>query len=410
MAYQVRVFRPLACAALLVCLVVYSLFYASSTMFQSTAPAPARTFMTLHLATSSESVPAAGNETISSAPTQGANTTAYVPGVAAVSVASEAPSNNTTTHQVVHQVVHQVIQKISSKEQVPSIAASNNSNATSSDRAEQGILTKYLYESGYDISNVELCPDLGKNMQLLVAITSAPSHKDARMAIRQTWGHYRQRSDLNIAFLLGSSKDSQLVQELRDENRLYGDLISGHFLDSYNNLTLKTVSLLEWVDNYCNHINFILKTDDDMFINIPKLLSFIEKHAKDKRTIFGRLAKRWKPIRNKKSKYYISPNQYQPATFPDFTTGPAYLMTGDVIHDLYTAALGKTYLKLEDVFITGIVAQDVKIKRTHVNEFLNKRVAMNACNIQKGISIHMVKFHEQFDLWKKLLDGKTKCK
>jgi hypothetical protein len=22
----------------------------------------------------------------------------------------------------------------------------------------------------------------------------------------------------------------------------------------------------------------------------------------------------------------------------------------------------------------------------------------------------MVKFHEQFDLWKKLLDGKTKCK
>jgi hypothetical protein len=28
----------------------------------------------------------------------------------------------------------------------------------------------------------------------------------------------------------------------------------------------------------------------------------------------------------------------------------------------------------------------------------------------KGISFHMVKFHEQFDLWKKLQDGKTKCK
>lgn len=371
--------------------------------------APVRVFVMSHLATSHESVPAVGNATISSASTQGvlsANTTAYVPGAAVVSVASEAPSNNMTSHHV----AHQVILKISPKEQVASIAASNNSNTTLFDHAEQGILTRHLYESGYDISNVELCPDLGRNMQLLVAITSAPSHKDARMAIRQTWGHYRQRSDVSVAFLLGSSTDPHLTQKLRDENKLYGDLISGRFLDSYDNLTLKTVSLVEWVDNYCNHINFILKTDDDMFINIPRLLSFIEKHAKDKRTIFGRLAKKWKPIRNKKSKYYVSLNQYQPAIFPDFTTGPAYLMTGDVIHDLYTTALGKTYLKLEDVFMTGIVAQDVKIKRIHVHEFLNKRVAMNACSIQKGISIHMVKFHEQFDLWKKLLDRKTKCK
>ena len=369
---------------------------------------PMHMFVPSHLTTYSESAPAAGNVTVSAPSTQGvlsANTTAHVPGAAAVSVASEAPSNNMTTHHV----AFQVIQKIPPKEQVASSTASNITTS-SSDSTEHGILTRYVYESGFDIANVELCPDLGKNLQLLVVITSAPSHKDARMAIRQTWGHYSQRSDVNTAFLLGSTNDSRLANDLRDENNLYGDLISGRFLDSYNNLTLKTVSLLEWVDNYCNNIKFILKTDDDMFINIPKLLSFIEKHAKEERTIFGRLAKRWKPIRNKKSKYYVSPSQYQAATFPDFTTGPAYLMTGDVIHDLYTAALGKTYLKLEDVFTTGIVAEDIKVKRTHVSEFFNRRVTMNACNIKKGISVHMVKFDEQFDLWKKLLDGKTKCK
>lgn len=361
-----------------------------------------------HLMTYSEGVPAAGNVAVSAAPTQGvlsANTTAHVPGAAAISVASEAPSNNMTTHHA----ALPVIQKIPPKEQVAGSAASNIT-FTSSDFTEQGILTRYIYESGFDIANVELCPDLGKNLKLLVAITSAPSHKDARMAIRQTWGHYGQRSDVKIAFLLGSTNDSQLAKDLTDENKLYGDLISGRFLDSYDNLTLKTVSLLEWVDNYCNNIKFVLKTDDDMFINIPKLLSFIEKRPKDKWTIFGRLAKKWKPIRNKNSKYYVSPSQYQPAILPDFTTGPAYLMTGDVIHDLYVVALGKTYLKLEDVFTTGIVAQDIKVKRTHVIEFYNRRVTMNACNIQKGISVHMVKFDEQFDLWKKLLDGKTKCK
>jgi hypothetical protein len=353
-------------------------------------------------------VSAAANVIVSAAPTQGvlsAKTTANVPSAAAVSVASDAPSNNMTTHHV----ALSVIQKIPPKKQVAGSAASNITN-TSSDFKEQGILTRYIYESGFDIANVELCPDLGKNLQVLIAITSAPSHKDARMAIRQTWGHYSQRSDINIAFLLGSTNDSQLARDLTDENKLYSDLISGRFLDSYENRTLKTVSLLQWVDNYCNNIKFVLKTDDDMFINIPRLLSFIQKHAKEKWTIFGRLAKRWKPFRNKNSKYYVPRSQYQPATFPDFTTGPAYLMTGDVIHDLYTAALGTTYLKLEDVFTTGIVAQDIKVKRTHVSEFYNERVPMSACNIQKLISVHMVEFDEQFDLWKKLLDRKTTCK
>lgn len=408
MACQVRAFYPLVLGALVMCLLIYSSFNVTSGVFQSTAPGPVHVFRSSHLMTHSESVPAAGNVTVSAAPTQGvlsANTTAHVPVAAAVSVASEAPSNNMTTNHV----GLPVIQKITPKEQVAGSAASNITSTTS-DFTEQGILTRYIYESGFDIANVELCPDLGRNLKILVAITSAPNHKNARMAIRQTWGHYGQRSDVKIAFLLGSTNDPQLARDMTDENKLYGDLISGHFLDSYDNLTLKTVSLLEWVDNYCNNVKFILKTDDDMFINIPKLLSFIEKHAKDKWTIFGRLAKKWKPIRNKNSKYYVSPSQYQPAILPDFTTGPAYLMTGDVVHDLYTVALSKTYLKLEDVFTTGIVAQDFKVKRTHVNEFYNRRVTMNACTIQKGISVHMVKFDEQFDLWKKLLDGKTTCK
>jgi hypothetical protein len=116
------------------------------------------------------------------------------------------------------------------------------------------------------------------------------------------------------------------------------------------------------------------------------------------------------PIRNKKSKYYVSLEQFKPLTFPQFTTGPAYLMTSDCVKDLYEKALNLTYLKLEDVYLTGIVAQEVNVKRVLVNEFLNRRIAFNACNIKKSISIHMIKSNEQFDLWKKLLDPTVKCK
>lgn len=274
----------------------------------------------------------------------------------------------------------------------------------------KGIRTGEIYIPGHSQSSQSLCPNDGTLIKLLIMITSAPAHKDARLAIRQTWGHYGSRRDISIGFMLGATDNQTIEEALAMESYIYDDIVRGHFVDSYNNLTLKTISLLEWVDTNCPKVSFVLKTDDDMFINVPKLLEFIEKHSKDHRTIFGRLAKKWKPIRNTKSKYYVSPLQYFPSVFPQFTTGPAYLLSADVVHDLYTKSLNQTYLKLEDVFTTGIVAELTKVKRVHVNEFLNRRIAFNPCNIRKAISVHMVKSNEQFDLWKKLLDTNTKCK
>lgn len=271
-------------------------------------------------------------------------------------------------------------------------------------------LARTIYEAGHTVPIPERCPNFGKEMDLVIIIMSAPTHLEARTAIRQTWGHFGQRSDISILFMLGATLDSRVETILKKEQKTYNDVIRGKFIDSYSNLTLKTISTLEWVDSYCSKVKFLLKTDDDMFINVPRLQSFALKHAKNRNVIFGRLAKKWKPIRNKKSKYYVSKTQFKNDMFPDFTTGPAYLLSTDIIRNLYEAALNQTYLKLEDVFVTGIVADKLKIKRTHANEFLNKKISYSAYNVQRSISIHMVKYSEQFDLWKKLLDGKSKCK
>lgn len=277
-------------------------------------------------------------------------------------------------------------------------------------KSQKGIFTKDVYDAGHTIPNAELCPDLGRNMKLMVLITSSPDHSEPRMAIRQTWGHFGQRKDIGIAFVVGIAKTDQMNNAIQSEMDMYGDIIQSRFIDHYDNLTLKTVSIFEWVDNYCSEVPFMLKTDDDMFINIPKLLSLTDKQQNVKRTIFGRLARKWKPIRNSSSKYYVSTTQYPQSFFPDFTTGPAYLVSKDSLHDLFVNSLNATYLKLEDVFMTGVVAQNISVKRIHVTEFFNKRIPFNVCNIRKSISIHMVKFHEQFILWEKLHDTRIRCK
>ncbi|XP_053699368.1 lactosylceramide 1,3-N-acetyl-beta-D-glucosaminyltransferase-like isoform X2 [Sabethes cyaneus] len=185
------------------------------------------------------------------------------------------------------------------------------------------VKTTDIYERGHmnDSGSIKnICPNNGSDINLLILITSAPTHREQRLSIRQSWGHYGIRRDISIGFILGRTQDQRIEDQLSAENYMYSDLIRGNFVDSYKNLTLKTISLLEWTSANCPNATYLLKTDDDMFINVPKLLQFIETHLSHKRSIFGRLAKKWKPIRNKKSKYYVSPEQYFPPVFPPFTT------------------------------------------------------------------------------------------
>lgn len=271
-------------------------------------------------------------------------------------------------------------------------------------------LVKDVYEAGHLIPNADLCPDLGENLKIVILVTSAPNHTDARMAIRQTWGHFHRRRDISIGFVVAVSSHPLVNEAISAEQHVYGDLIQARFLDLYDHLTLKTVSMFEWVDSYCARVPFMLKTDDDMFINVPLLLSQLEKQRHAKRSMFGRLARKWKPERNAQSKYFVDKTQFKAAVYPNFLTGPAYLVTQDSVHDMYQQALNMTFLRVEDVFMTGVVAESVGVQRVHVNEFVNRRIAFNVCNVRKTISVHMVKFYEQFVLWEKLHDTRIRCK
>ncbi|XP_011556053.3 beta-1,3-galactosyltransferase 5 [Plutella xylostella] len=284
-------------------------------------------------------------------------------------------------------------------------------------RDSRVVLTSELYEAGHSRPHAECCPARGAALRLLVLVTSAPGHAAAREAVRLSWGHAALRRDIGFAFVLGSlhTRDEAKADAIRAEDELYGDIIIGNSRDSYSNLTLKTLSMLEWVHTYCPKVPRLLKTDDDMFINIPRLLKFIDARKNETRTIWGHVSEQVSPQRTMWSKYYVSPLQYPPKVFPDHTNGPAYLMTTDVVGELIKAAGQEPYLRLEDVFVTGVLASKLKIKRQHAAEFLlsaeadNEKVSYHPCTVQKCIAIHMVRNHEQFHLWRKVLDGTTKC-
>ncbi|XP_033249718.1 beta-1,3-galactosyltransferase 5-like [Drosophila miranda] len=264
------------------------------------------------------------------------------------------------------------------------------------------VLTAKLYEPGHlndGIDKHQICKHWGSYPKLLILITSAESNLMARMAIRHTWMHYGSRRDVGMAFVLGSTTNAKLNEALNQENYLYGDMIRGHFIDSHINLTLKTISLLEWTDTHCPRVEYILKTEDDMSINVPKLLNFIDRH-KDNRTIYGRLVEKMTPHR-----YGDMGNE-----FLSYATGGAYLLTGDIVHELYLQSLNTIYMEREDVFITGVVAESLNISRVQADSFRNIRIILFPCIIRNAISIDMIEPQEQYELWRMLLDPTIKCK
>jgi hypothetical protein len=218
-----------------------------------------------------------------------------------------------------------------------------------------------------------------------------------------------------IAFLLGKTDDEDVKKEMELEMNLYDDILLANFKDSYKNLTLKTMAMLEWTSRYCSKADYLLKADDDMFINVENLLNFIEKKGDEDRKepkFYGRLVEGWEPVRSEDSQYFLPFEQFSESTFPDFVTGPAYLFSTGIVQLFFEKGMESRFLQLEDVFMTGVLAEAMNVSRVRVAEFENTAINVEStsrCELSKYISIHMIGYHEQFAIWRKILDGKTEC-
>ena len=55
---------------------------------------------------------------------------------------------------------------------------------------------------------------------------------------------------------------------IEEENRKFGDIVQGDFVDSYNNLSFKGIMGNLWVAEFCEQADFVVKTDDDLYYDL----------------------------------------------------------------------------------------------------------------------------------------------
>ncbi|GAB6021522.1 Beta-1,3-galactosyltransferase 1 [Chamberlinius hualienensis] len=284
-------------------------------------------------------------------------------------------------------------------------AATSVINGTSNSTSNSTLM---LPPSPYLIDKPNLCQP-NQTISLLIMVITSPNNTEPRMAIRQTWGTIRLKEDVKLAFVLGAVSDNESQSRIANEDSIYGDLIQGRFLDAYYNLTRKSVLVLKWAHTKCPNAKYVLKIDDDCFLHSANLQKFLSGR-KETTAIFGRLWSKVKPIRDKKDKWAVPKEAFSGDEFPPYTGGPSYVITtGKALESLLKVVkAGQVpWLDLEDVYVTGLVAEKANIKRIHGDKF-NVADFPKVCTALDVITYHRVSPDMMHLLWWVINDRKWK--
>lgn len=242
---------------------------------------------------------------------------------------------------------------------------------------------------------------------LIIMVTTAPANQRARQAIRETWGGEVEVRGLRVMtlFMVGVASDPGLSKLLIEEARERGDLIQGRFVDTYSNLTLKTLSMLGWARRFCSQAHFMAKVDDDVLFNPSALLHFLNKSRNPYEQgdlYLGRVHLRVSPNRDPESKHYLPSGAYPPSVFPDYCSGTAYVLSRSALLKISLAASASplsTPLPPEDVYV-GLCARAAGVLPSHCPLFSGgPGVPFGRCCYQAMVSIHHVMPREMLHYW-----------
>nr|ATU82885.1 secreted Galactosyl transferase-like protein [Pristhesancus plagipennis] len=201
---------------------------------------------------------------------------------------------------------------------------------------------------------------------VITLIHSAPNHFEYRRRIRLTWG-----LPLDLVFLVGETNSTEEREKIDTEIREYGDIVQGTFVDAYRNLTYKHIMGLKWISYRCPGARYILKTDDDIFVNTPYLMEMLKHDLSPlggRRLILCNVMEGVRAKRTYRSKWRVSPLEYPDRWYPNYCAGWVILYTPDVVFTLYNEAQRRPYFWIDDVHITGTLVALTNFTHTDISE------------------------------------------
>lgn len=277
-----------------------------------------------------------------------------------------------------------------------------------------------LFDFPFIIDGKAICAN-NSDPFLVIMVLSVHTHVDTRAAIRKTWGRAARpgvwpkignlKHNVKLIFLFGKPKTELGNKIVNAESKIYGDIVQADFVDSYFNLTYKTVTGIRWVAEFCPRAHYILKADEDVFVHVYNLLQFLSKREEKRNgVIYGHALHNSDVFRE--GRWAVTNSAFPLNVYPTYSCGNTYVISGNMAaHIYYTAGL-LPYLNIEDVFVTGIV-------RTFLNAELSDVIGFThwfekkpkPCEFKNSVRISATKVADfmQYEIWEGLKNNEADC-
>jgi hypothetical protein len=230
---------------------------------------------------------------------------------------------------------------------------------------------------------------------LFVAVISAPNNFEKRATIRSTWpSHLKNQSNINrqldlvgFGFIVGLTNNKTVQQKLTEESAKHNDILQVNVYDKYRNLSVKAAGLLNWLNSRCSQVDFVLKVDDDVYVNVHNLATVLHSFSPLDPGIYGHKAGGSHPSRTEGNifiilllllflfpihfiRFIIPPlrrvtdSGKNPSSFenwpwfriPIFLQGAGIVIAGSAVRSLLAAVQSTPYFIWDDVYVIGLCA------------------------------------------------------
>ncbi|KAJ7376512.1 hypothetical protein OS493_034248 [Desmophyllum pertusum] len=202
---------------------------------------------------------------------------------------------------------------------------------------------------------------------LIILVSSAPANFQRRKIIRKTWAFESAfKPRWTTVFLVAQTRLQTESNSLLKEDEVYGDLVRADYFDNYWNLTLKIQMGFEWAIRYCK-FSFLLKVDDDVFVNSAGIISFLIKPNTPKEKLYAG-EHRIKHPAQREGKWKVTIDEYKEKLYPDHCPGFGYVLSHDVVVTFVKAFPIVPFFKVDDIYV-GMLAKKTGIKIVHSEGF-----------------------------------------
>jgi len=210
----------------------------------------------------------------------------------------------------------------------------------------------------FNISSVPILlspSDCTPDTFLTIVIHTNPLHRSLRDTLRRTWAKEEGQVKVKRVFVIGEVEDTVLTNKLVEESLQFGDILQGGFTDSYRNLTYKHLLWYRWVSDSCTGTDYVLKTDDDQFVDtfhLPRYLSHLP--GTGDRWFLCQVLDR-QPERDKTSKWFVTEEEFSGDRYPLYCAGWSYVTTLPTILTILSMSYSLPYLWVDDLHVTGVI-------------------------------------------------------